>query len=142
MEFMNEDIKGIVRTAFKAIALGNVEEMLNLCLDETTLNWGPFKFKGKAEIRKWAKDLSNLFASFSFVETKLTVSEDEAAHAFLIETINKDMSKGMVPATGMYTLKEGKFKSLIIKLGSGLIFQKPSEIDRWREELRRRSPPS
>jgi len=134
---MNEDRRRTVQTAYRAIALGHIEEMLNLCLSDATLTWGPFEFKGKVEIQKWAKELLTLFFSFNFIEVNLSISENEVKHNFLIETINKDMSKGLIPATGTYHFEGEKFKTLVINLGPGRVFYKSSELDRWREELKR-----
>lgn len=128
-ETSQEEIIGNIRAAYRALARGNVEVLLDLCSDGATLTWGPFKFEGKTCIEKWARELLQAFTSIGFVEKSIAVKGSEVKHQYFMSTVNQDLSKGVIEAMASYKLEGRKIKDLKIDLLDGYVIRKASEAE-------------
>lgn len=125
-----EEIKATIRSAYRALLSGDVEGMLSFCMKDTTLNWGPFIFKGRAEIRRWAKELRKMFPTMRIRETELTVHGSKATHKFVIDFTAPNGQRGRLPVMAEYNFKDGKIQHIQMTLSLGVLTFDEEEIKR------------
>jgi len=128
LESSQGEIIGNIREAYRALARGDVEVFLDMCSDDVTLAWGPFKFEGKPCVERWARELLQSFTSIGFVEKSITVKGDEVKHEYFMSTVNQDMSRGVIEAVAGYRLEGGKIRDLKINLHNGYLIVKRERL--------------
>ncbi len=134
-----EDLDRIITEFFNGLVQGKIDKMSSFCREDVILEWGPFKFKGKAEVEKWSRELLCMFMSMSFINKNITVIGDRVIQEFVVRTINLDESKGMIPATGLYDFKGKKLIKIKINLGDGIISQKAEVAERYIKQFKSHS---
>ena len=127
---MTNEIK-VIKLMYEALLRGDIKGMLSFFTDHATVEWGPFKFKGKSEIETWATDILNMFPTIRIIDKQFNLSGNNMVHKFIIETVNTDQSRGVLPASGSYDFKKGRLNNLRIELHDGYIIRKREEAKHY-----------
>lgn len=122
-----EAIRASIRGTYKALIGKDVEGALSFYADDATLVWGPYTFKGREEIRKWATEVTQQFEKLFVMETGLTVEGNKATHGFVIQITTSDGFRGRLPGIGVYEFRDGKIQSVKVVLSRGAIVLKREE---------------
>lgn len=104
-----EEIVETTHLVYQNLERENIEQMLNFFTDSAVLVWGPFRFEGKGEIKRWAREFLDLFTSIHIVDRTLNIDKNRIYHKFIIEVVTLNMKKGLMPISGSYDLEGEKF---------------------------------
>ena len=110
----------------------DLAELLNLFGREPVVSWGPYRFRGEEEIRRWVSELREIFPVLFIKEKLMEVKENQVRHEFLIESVTKDGQRTWLPCVGIYNLDEGRIQSLNIQLLHGWMAVKKEDLERVR----------
>jgi len=123
-----EEIKILLETFCRALADGDVEQLLNLCSDDIVLGWASFTFIGKEEVKKWAKEFGREFPTSKIITRELNVEEGKAAHRFVIGISMSNGKMGYLPCEAFYDFKNSKIQRARILPYDGRILVKQSDL--------------
>jgi hypothetical protein len=119
----------IIRSAYTALLSGDIDGMLSHCTNDVTLNWGPFTFEGRSELRRWAEELREMFPTMRIRETKLMVQGSKASHDFLILFRAPNGQQGRLEIRAEYTLKNQQIQYIQTTLSLGVLTFEKEEIE-------------
>lgn len=108
-----------IRCFYNSLMDGNIENLISLCTEDAILNWGPYKFEGREEIRTWATELRLLFPKLKIKEVRLFVRENNIAHKFILNVTTPDGRNGWIPCEGVYKFKNSSIDNIKINLSYG-----------------------
>jgi len=128
-EMSEKDVKSIVHDFYVAVCAGDTERMSAFLAKDAVLEWASFKFEGEDRIRRWSKELKQMFPQIIIKENSLTIKGSRATHSFVIYVTFPDGRRGILPATGIYDLKEGRIQHITIALSPGVILLSKDEVD-------------
>lgn len=128
-----EDVGTTIRSFYKGLTTGKIKELLSYCKKDAIFEWSSITFKGKEEIRQWAKEFKQIFPKIRIIDIKLTVHEKQpikVIHEFIIDVTMSNGRRGMLPAKGTYDLKDGIIQHVSITLSPGFMIFSNEEIAR------------
>ena len=126
----NGNVKNRVHKFYFALMRNDLSELLSFLSEDSVLWWGPYRFQGKEEIKRWASELREMFPLLFIKEKSLRVEGDHVVHEFLIESVTRDEQRGWLPCVGIYDLNDDLIQSLRIKLLHGWLSVKKDDLER------------
>ena len=118
-----------VRKFCLALMNNNLSELLRLFSRDPVVSWGPYRFQGKEEIRRWASELGEMFPELFISEKLMEIEGDQARHEFLIESVTRDGRRAWLPCVGTYELEGRRIRSLNIQLLRGWMAVKREDLE-------------
>ncbi len=134
MDAVDADTRGQVHKFCLALMKNDLVELLNLFGKDPVVSWGPYRFRGEDEIRRWVSELREMFPVLFIKEKSMEMKGNQVRHEFLIDSMTKDGRRAWLPCVGLYDLDERHIQSLSIQLLPGWMAVK-------KEDLERVSPP-
>lgn len=125
----NERVRESIQSFCQALSGRDFNGLQSLLADDATLNWGPYTFRGKEQVLKWAKDLFELFPFMSLQEKSLTVQGDSAKHDFIMAFLTSDRQRGGLPCTAEYDFEDGYIRKITVNLLNGFLFINRSDLN-------------
>jgi len=119
-----EKNKAVIRSFHRALITNNVDEALSYFTDDAVLIWGPFTFQGKEEIRRWVIELGEMARNLQFGEKSFVIQGNRVTIEFFMGLLTYDGKRGLIPGTGVYEFKNGKFQQIKITLSYGYVLIK------------------
>ena len=128
-----EDVGTAIRSFYKGLITGDLKKLVSYCKKDAIFEWASFTFKGKEEIKQWAKEFKQIFPKVRIIDIKFTVHEKQpikVIHEFVIDVTMSNGRRGMLPAKGIYDLKDGIIQHVSITLSPGFMIFSKEEIIR------------
>ena len=125
-----ERAKTVARGFWTALVDNDIEKMLSYCNEDLTVSWGPYTFKGVAEVERWAEGLICLFSSMIIVESGITVDGSTAQHVLAFQGSFDDDRRGMLPANILYDFVDGRIKKISITPSPGTLYITREQVSR------------
>ncbi|MDQ1279676.1 MAG: Nuclear transport factor 2 family protein [Thermoproteota archaeon] len=128
---LEEDIVSLINSLCEAITNKDAKKILSFYLDDASLSWGPYVFKGIDEIKKWALELGANFREFNFKENSLVVRENTAEQKFTAKISMPNGFRGILRGTSKYEFEGEKIKKNVIEFSEGIAVFDPDNIDAY-----------
>ncbi len=130
MEQLSEkEAEACVLGFYYALKTEDLDKMLALCAEDMSLTWGPFTFKGKEDVKRWAAELWHHFKEIKFARFELHVlRENRVESMFDLEATNLNGPRGRLTGAGAFRFKDGKIQDIQINVMGGFIFYKEKDI--------------
>jgi len=114
----------LISKFFDALRNKKIDRIASLIKNDAVLTWGPFTFKGKSEILKWAKEFTEHFEGPILKESYIKIDGDKAFHRVILQIIMRDGGTGQIACLGRYKFVGNKFEQIKITLSWGLYIRR------------------
>lgn len=122
------DVTSILLSVYDDLSKGNIERMLNFFSEDAVLEWGPFVFKGKENVRKWSIDLRQMFPQLSFKLNEPRIQGNTASHSFIIGITTPNGRRGLIRVMADYEFDNKKIKHAKIDILEGDLVVRKQEL--------------
>lgn len=126
---MDNKIDFYIRNFWEDLSKNELEKVLSSFIDDAIVIWGPYEFKGKAEIgKKWMEEFLQYFDISSIIERKLISEEKSATYEFIINLRMAYGARGELPLLARYEFKDKKIKQLEVIPSDGHVIIRREDI--------------
>jgi hypothetical protein len=114
--------KSIIHTFNSMLVEKNVVNLLSCCSEDVILSWAHFTFKGRKEIKRWAKELYQMFPILEIHEESLLIGRNVARQVFMLTVTTQSNRKGKLPVVATYRFRDNEIVHFHFAISIGLVF--------------------
>ncbi|MDQ1280313.1 MAG: Nuclear transport factor 2 family protein [Thermoproteota archaeon] len=122
------NITSILLSIYDNLSKGNIDRMLSFFSEDAVLEWGPFTFKGRDDLKKWSLDLRQMFPQISFKLNEPKVQENKASHGFVISITASNGRRGLIHVLAQYEFENSRIKHAKIDILEGTLVVRKQEL--------------
>ena len=105
----------------QSLAIKDLEGLLKLCAENITLSYGPYNFVGREELKRWVKELWELFPVLSFEGISINFQGNTIKHEFMMWLATAAGHRGILPCTAIYEFNNGLIQRIKMELSAGIL---------------------